>query len=123
MGAWIMDEVYQAVIEGLSSRSVQSYFQQSDQLVVSRQSGPAWPGPGNSFWISHQQGAWYLCTWAPVCYRVPQDTDLVALCVDFVGCGEYAQSRVPADLVDCYRLVELSNQEAGQVFGKEDGLA
>ena len=83
----VMDESYKAVIDGLSAHSVQSYFQSPDQLVVSRQPGPAWPGPGNSFWISHQQERWYLCTWAPVCYCVPEDIDVVSLCVEFVGYG------------------------------------
>ncbi len=33
------------------------------QLIVSTQEGPVWPNRGNSFWLSHHQGTWYLNTW------------------------------------------------------------
>src|SRR5438874_1023997 len=110
-----MEEAYKPVVDGLHQHSMWTYFRNPDQLVVSRQPGPAWPSGGNSFWVSRQQGQWYLGTWAPVCSRVPAEADLVALCAEFVGRGKWAQASVPADLVERYHLVELSSPEAGQV--------
>ena len=63
-----MHEVYKPIIEGLRTRCVCTYFQGEDQLVISRQHGTALPFSGNSFWLSNQQGVWYLCTWAPNAY-------------------------------------------------------
>ncbi len=112
-----MDEAYPPLIDGLREHSVENYFQGTDQLVVSRQPGPAWPFAGNSYWVTRQQRQWYLCTWTPVCYRVPAEADLVALCVEFVGCGVRAQPRLPADLVEHYGLEELAESEAESLLG------
>jgi hypothetical protein len=112
-----MDEVYAPVVAGLRERSVRCWFQNPDQLVLSRQAGPAWPYGGNSFWTTYRQGEWYLCTWAPMIYRMPADIDRLELYVAFVDYGTGAQARVPADLVERYRLVELPDEEAARLLG------
>lgn len=85
-------------------------------LVVSVQEGPAWPGPGNSFWLSHQQGAWLLSTWSPVCYRLPYAADIVALCSACMNLSGPAMYRVPTDIVRQFGLQELTEQEFLQLF-------
>jgi hypothetical protein len=112
-----MKKAYKPVVDGLRERSVRSYFQYADQLVVSRQPAVVWPNAGNSFWITLLQGQWYTCTWSPVCYRVPKGVDLVAVCVEFVDRGESAQPVIPSDLVERFKLVELQEHEARQLFG------
>jgi hypothetical protein len=112
-----VNESYRTLVEGLRASSVSAYFQRPDQLVISRQHGAVLPSEGNSFWVSHQEGSWYLCTWAPICYRVPPGLDLVRLCVEFVDYGRAAQWRVPSLLLEKYRLVELTDEEAGQLLG------
>ncbi len=87
------NEVYKPIIEGLRARSVCTYFQSEDQLVVSRQRGPVLPFNGNSFWLSNQQGVWYLSTWAPIAYEVAPETDLLSLCEEFVDVGSCARTR------------------------------
>jgi len=52
-----MAEGYNEVIEALRGRSVKTYLQSPDQLVVSRQNKPVLPFDGNSFWVSKQHGA------------------------------------------------------------------
>jgi hypothetical protein len=112
-----MDDPYAPVIESLRQQSVNSYFQTVEQLVVSRQRGPARPFAGNSFWITHHDGSWYVCTWVPICYRVPSQMDVVALCVEFVDRGKCAQYDIPNDLIQRYDLFRLSDQEATDLFG------
>lgn len=35
---------------------------------------------GNSFWIAQRNGAWFLGTWGPHLYRVPEAQRVAALC-------------------------------------------
>lgn len=111
-----MAQDYHDVIEELRRRSVKTYFQDSDQLVVSRQDGPVLPYAGNSFWISRQRGVWYLGTWAPNCYRVPPEADIVSLCEEFVNFGSYAQPEVPASMIERFGLGKLSDEEEAEAF-------
>lgn len=111
-----MDEAYRPLIEGLRRQSIHCYFQNPDQLVISRQNDPAWPSSGNSFWVSLQRGQWYLCTWVPVCYRVPPSADLIALCSEFVDHGDSAQPKVTAELAARFQLVKLSEEETNELF-------
>lgn len=110
---------YSAVIKALGERRIEARFQSPDQLVVSLQKGPVWPNAGNSFWISHQNNQWYLCTWVPHCYSVPEATDVVELCSAFVTRGETAQYTVPVDLIERFKLMELDYLEADLLFGFE----
>jgi hypothetical protein len=90
----------------LRDRGISAYRQQPNQLVLSRQSGPVRPGRGNSFWICKLTGHWYVCTWAPLYYRVPAESSLVDACEAFLDVGETAQSRVPAELLSRFALTE-----------------
>jgi hypothetical protein len=112
-----MADAYTEVMDSLRDRSVGTRLQSPDQLVVNRQSGPVSPSDGNSFWISRQQGTWYLCTWAPNCYSVPPETDIVSLCEEFVDFGSSAQPEVPAAMIIRFGLCRLSDEDAVEVFG------
>jgi hypothetical protein len=116
-----MSKLYKPLIAALAKRSVSAYFQNADQLVISKQQGPAFPFAGNSFWVSRKRRRWYLCTWGPVCYEVPGKADFVALCTDFVSRGRCAQTVVSADLIESYRLRQLPDEEFEQVFASQEG--
>ena len=45
---------------------------------------------GNSFWVSHDAGTWYLGTWGGNEYRLPDDHRLAELCISWL-------SRAPDD--------------------------
>lgn len=111
-----MTDTYQPLVDALRALEVAAYFQGPDQLVVSRQSGAVMPSSGNSFWVTHQEGSWYVCTWRPTCYRFPSRADLAALCIEFVDFGESAQPRIPHRMVDKYHLIELSDEEVKSLF-------
>ena len=70
---------YTALTSALNAIDLTGQQMRPDQLVVSAQRGPVWPDRGNSFWLSHQNGTWYLSTWSPVCYRIPAGQDVVAV--------------------------------------------
>jgi hypothetical protein len=112
-----MNEPYATIIDCLRSRSICTYLQSPDQLVVSRQRRPVLPSGSNSFWLSHQRGRWYLCTWAANCYALPPESDLVGLCEEFLDYASCAQSQVPPRLVDRFELTKLSHHEFEDIFG------
>jgi hypothetical protein len=85
------------------------------QLVVSRQVGPVWPNRGNSFWVTSVKERWYLFTWAPLGYCLPESGDVVALCRACVDYGISAMARVPPEIMQEFGLIELSEDEAEAV--------
>ncbi len=100
----------------LRDRGLCSYVQNGRQIVVSRQRGPVWPDRGNSFWIVRLGGAWYVVTWAPVAYRVPEATSVVEVAAAFVDVGATAQSRLPAEQVERFGLTEVPQDEFERLF-------
>src|SRR5947209_164613 len=105
-----MDDPYTLLADALASRSIRTYFQTEGQVVVSYQADPAWPNRGNSFWVTHTGGCWYVCTWVPVRYRVPATADIVEVCADFVARGTQVQPVIPEDLVLKHGLTRLREQ-------------
>jgi hypothetical protein len=87
-----------------------------DQLIVSTQLGPVWPNRGNSFWLSLQNGTWYLSTWLPACYRIPAGEDVVALCAACMKSGAAAMYRVPDEIIGRFGLELISDDEFQSVF-------
>jgi hypothetical protein len=106
---------YDAVTKVLAKLGLVGELQHEDQLVVSCQEGPVWPNRGNSFWLSRKQGTWYLSTWLPAGYRVPADEDLVELCSACMS-GPSAMYRVPPEVIERFRLQELSETEYEKLF-------
>jgi hypothetical protein len=112
--ALTMNETYRPIVEGLLARSVRTYFQGVDQLVISRQY-PALPFGSNSFWITNIGETWYLSTWSPTCYRVPPEADLIGLCEVFVHFGTQAQAEIPAEIVKQFGVIRLTDEEAAEL--------
>jgi len=103
--------------KALAALGLVCYQQRPDQLVVSSQEGPVWPDRGNSFWLSHKDGVWYLSTWGPVGYQIPREQDAVALCSTCMSIGGSAMSRVPSDVASKFQLRQLDDHEYERVFG------
>ena len=40
---------------------------------------------GNSFWVSRLPSGWYLGTWGPHLYRLPDESRLIELCVGWLS--------------------------------------
>jgi len=86
-------------------------FMRPRQFVAQAQVGNFWPDCGNSFWVTHVGGRWYLFTWSPVAYGVPDFADITALCRTCMAFGHCAMYTVTIEIVQQFGLVELSEKE------------
>jgi len=112
-------EPYDDLAQALSAVGLTGQRSRADQLIVCAQQGPVWQNRGNSFWLSQNEGVWYLSTWLPVCYRVPSNQDIVRLCVACVAVGTSAISRVPPDIVARFELQEIDDRQYERLFPTE----
>lgn len=114
-----MRSPYRELANALAPDGIVCRFQSEGQLVVSRQSGPVWPNAGNSFWVTHESGTWYLFTWSPVGYRVPATAEMAALCRKCMDIGGAAMGVVPKQIIGEFDLQELSDEEADLILGAD----
>lgn len=110
---------YEFMTKALAESGLIGHMRGEDMLVVSCQREPIWPDRGNSFWLSRREGIWYLSTWLPAGYRIPEDQDIVALCAACVGWAESAMYRVPPPLVARFNLHELAEAEYDRLFAAD----
>jgi hypothetical protein len=115
-----MDDAYRQLATALAADGIRCQFQTRGQLVVSRQVGPIWPDQGNSFWVIHVGGRWYLFTWVPVGYRVPESADMAALCRTCRAHGTSAMAEVLAHIAQEFGLGKLTEDEAEAVCREMD---
>jgi hypothetical protein len=106
-----MSDPYEELASALAGNGIRCHFHSSGQMVVSSQVGPTWPNRGNSFWVTHIGGRWYLFTWVPIGYRVPETADMAALCRICMGFGDSAMASVPPEIARVFGLAELSEEE------------
>jgi len=112
---------YAAITEALTAVGLIGQRSNPSQLIVSTQAGPVWPNRGNSFWLSCQDGIWFLSTWSPNCYRVPPQQDVVALCLACMESGTSAMYQVPEEVVTRFGLERISNDEFDRLFPGNGG--
>jgi hypothetical protein len=117
-----MTDPYKVLSAELSGDGILCQFQSRGQLIVSRQQEPFWPGKGNSFWVTHVDGHWYLFTWVPIGYRVPESTNMARLCRTCMGYGKSAMAVVPIPIMQSFGLIELSAEDADAVYREMDRL-
>jgi hypothetical protein len=110
---------YIALADALKRAGLSAQRMRPDQLVVSTQEGQGWPNRGNSFWLSYIEGTWYLSTWLPVCYRVPPNQDIVALCLACMGATASAMFRVPSEIASRFVLQEIDDRQYERLFPTE----
>ena len=110
-----MDE-FTEIEQGLRDRGISVYRPRARQLVLSQQTGPAWPDAGNSFWVCRLGGDWYVCTWAPRYYRVPASCSVLDVAEAFVDVGKSAQPRVPGELIARFGLAETDHAQFDRLW-------
>ena len=113
---------YQQLALALAPDGIQCHFQSPGQMVISSQVGPVWPNRGNSFWVTHVADRWYLFTWSPVGYRIPETADVAALCRSCMAHESSAMGSVPTPIAQAFGLNELSDQEEAAVYAEMDML-
>ena len=112
---------YTVLAEGLAAKGWTTHLRSPAQMVIPSHDGAVWPDRGNSFWVSHRDGVWYLSTWAPVGYRVPRDQDVIAVCAACMDLGGSAMDRVPTEIASRFGLEELESDEYDRVFPETSG--
>jgi hypothetical protein len=110
---------YNAVADALKQAGLTPRRTRPDQLIVSVQEGPVWPNRGNSFWLSHIEGTWYLSTWLPVCYRIPPNQDVVSVCLACMATGTSAMYRVPPEISARFGLQAIDDRQYERLFPTE----
>lgn len=110
---------YNALTDALAAAGLTAQRSRSDQLIVSAQPGSVRPNERKNFWVSQNQGIWYLSTWLPACYRVPANQDIVRLCIACVGIGSSAMYRVPLEIVARFGLQEIDDRQYERLFPTE----
>jgi hypothetical protein len=109
---------YASLADALSAVGLIGQQSRSNQLIVSTQRGPVWPDRGNSFWLSYQDGTWFLSTSAPICYRIPGGQDVAALCLACMEVGTSAMSQVPDEIAARFGLERISDDEFERLFAQ-----
>ena len=110
---------YASLIASLARVGLRGLQNLPDQLIVSTRRGPVWPDRGNSFWLSHREGLWYLSTWLPVHYRVPANQDIVQLCSACMAASTSAMYRVPPEIITRFQLQEIDDRQYEELFPTE----
>jgi hypothetical protein len=106
---------YATVIEGLRANGCHAEFHRPGQLVVCRKA----PVLAGRIWITWRD-RWFVSTWAPAVYAVPEDTDIVALCVACVNDKSKPFYRIPGPIVQQFQLRLLDGQESDDWFSLWD---
>ncbi len=110
---------YESLQNALAAAGLTGQRRSEDQLIVCSQAGPVWPNRGNSFWLSHKEGVWYLSTWLPAGYRIPATQDVLALCLACMAVGTEAMYSVPPDIIARFGLQRIDDGEYERLFPTE----
>lgn len=114
-------EALQSLRDELRGRQVHADLSSRVSLAVS--SCDHWPG-GNSFWVTHLDGAWYVGTYLPVVYAVPESVSIADLCCNLLSRNTpRASYRLPDEFVAQQGLRELSDDEQGDLEARQQVLA
>jgi hypothetical protein len=103
---------YDRVIAALGAAGCRAEFHRPGQLVVCLDE----PVLTGRIWITWL-GQWFISTWVPTIYSVPDDSDVVALCVACVTSeceGNFYW--IPEPIVQQFGLRLLSEQERTQLL-------
>ena len=83
---------------------------QDDRLVCATRGGK-WGLGGNSLWVTKKSDRWYIGTWTPRIYCIPPDCNLEDVIRTVLSTDHAALYKIPQEIVDRYRLVEISFDE------------
>jgi len=81
----------------------------TDTLVCSSAEWPNVPQQAHSFWVARRGNEWFLGTWAPHVYRVPNASTVAALCIAWLRQHpKRAQWDVDANIRRTFHLSEIN---------------
>lgn len=101
---------YQAIIESLKAKGIGAYFQKEDLLVISNDE-PAVPS-SNTFRVTNRNGIWYMATWLPAIYEVPENQKIDVVCESIYRSSPTAIYTIEEELKKGLGLRRLTDEEA-----------
>jgi hypothetical protein len=106
--------LYKKVTQELAQRDILFYFQNEDQLVVTK-AIPNVPSV-NSFWITNRDGKWYLATWASRMYAISAEDSVAQVCEAVLKSSERARPAIDKQLLQSLDLRELTGTEMERIL-------
>ncbi len=102
--------LYEELATYLAGRGIGSYLQHPEMLVVSNHN-PVLPA-SNCFWVTIKREQWYLATFLPTSYRVPEGGNICEICEAVYRSSKAALFTIEESLAARLGLVRLSDEEA-----------
>lgn len=81
------------------------------ERVVCATHGSDWGIGGKSFWVTVRNGVWFIVSWAPHFYRVPERSDIVDVVEGALQLAVDQYYDVPTGVKAQYDLVEIEEEE------------
>lgn len=103
-------EKYRSVIAALVTQDARAEFHSPGQLVVCLEE----PVLAGGIWITWQ-GRWFISTWTPAIYWVPEDIDIVELCLACVRWEGDPFHTIPDPIATRFRLRRLDQSEVDEL--------
>jgi hypothetical protein len=108
------DQIYVRLAQELTRNGVKASLQ-NDQLMVATALPPL-PDSSNSFWLRFYDRHWYLVTWAPRVYRLPDSADVIQVSLACLRASAKTISTIPEELIHRYQLTLLDHRQADAIL-------
>lgn len=105
---------YTDLAEQLESKGVGTHLQNPELIIVSN-SNPAMPD-SNCFWVTKKEGKWYLGTFLPAIYQLPEAANIAGVCEVVFRSSEKAIWTIDTLIASQLNLRRLSDSEVDE-FG------
>lgn len=106
-------------MESLRRSGAETSFRRPSQLVVST-GLPHFPNSTNSFWLTYQNGYWYLGTWAPLIYKIPRNEQLVELAMECLKLSDTAIASIPDHVIIKFGLRLMTDAQADKLLHRHE---
>src|SRR4051794_22270666 len=101
--------------DSLKARGIRAELRSDQMMMVSETPNPL-PDTENSFIVQHAGGKWYIQTWAPRVYEIPESADVLECCLACFASSKAAMWRVLQDLAYRFQLRLLDDDEMERLF-------
>ena len=70
---------------------------------------------GRSFWIATRQGRWFLATWTPRFYEIPNWAEVSLVAIEVLASNDSMCYDVDETIQERFGLVEVEDEELEQL--------
>ena len=109
-----MIEAYKPLKDAVEAAGFFTTFQPinrpGDRIVCASEGG-TWGLGGRSFWCAVRQGRWFIATWTPHIYEIPDATDVAQLATDVLTNNDRLGYDIDAEIKARFGLVEMADEQ------------